>query len=121
MEKRITGKIGEKYAQDFLISQNYQILKNNYYCRMGEIDLITKDPTTHELVFVEIKTRITDTHGTPEDSLTHQKRHKILKTVFHFLEANPKSSHWRIDLIALKLNSQGALVSLNHLKNVLDE
>ncbi len=120
MQKRALGKIGEKYAEDFLKSADYEILKNNYFCRLGEIDLIAKDPVTRQLVFIEVKARTSTIYGTPEDSLTPLKQHKILKSIFHYLENFPHYCSWRIDLIALKLTPQGGLISLNHLKNILD-
>ena len=44
------GKIGEQYAEKFLISKNYEILKNNYRCRYGEIDIIAFDDIHHHRV-----------------------------------------------------------------------
>ena len=53
-KSHITGKIGEKIAQEYLIKNDYEILVKNFRCKQGEIDIIAKDK--NELVFIEVKT-----------------------------------------------------------------
>ena len=49
------GSKGEKEAKEFLISNNYKILRTNFYSPYGEIDIIAQDDEI--LVFIEVKTR----------------------------------------------------------------
>ena len=37
------GKKGEKLAAEYLEQNNYKILKQNFRCRQGEIDIIAID------------------------------------------------------------------------------
>lgn len=115
-----TGKLGELYAAQFLISQNYQILAKNFHSRFGEIDIIAIDQNKNQLVFIEVKTRTGDTFGQPEDSFTRTKQLRILKTINHYLNSQTLELKlcWRIDLIALKLNKQLKLLDLKHYKNL---
>ena len=53
--KKELGNIGEQIAAEYLENNNYQIIKRNFYCKNGEIDIIAKD--NNEFVFVEVKTR----------------------------------------------------------------
>ena len=53
------GKNGEQLAAGYLTENGYFILKMNYNCRIGEIDIIaTKN---NVIIFVEVKYRNTNT------------------------------------------------------------
>ena len=41
--KKELGKIGEELAKKHLEEENYQIIKRNFSCRQGEIDIIAKN------------------------------------------------------------------------------
>jgi putative endonuclease len=120
MDRQQIGKLGEDYAEKYLTTQNYQIIKRNYHCKFGEIDLIAQKFS--QLRFIEVKTRTSDQFGTPEAALTYPKKSKILKTALTFLSQNypNRALSWRIDLITVKLNQQNDLQDINHYKNVLD-
>lgn len=76
------GKNYEQKAALFLEKQGFQILKRNFRCRQGEIDIIG----IHEncLVFVEVKYRKNDRAGMPEEAVGVQKQNKICKTSDYF-------------------------------------
>lgn len=118
------GKLGEKYAEKFLISQNYKILANNFRSKFGEIDLIAYDQEEKEMVFVEVKARTGAFFGEPEDAVTRKKRGKIFKTALWFLASATKykgrkeSLSWRLDVIAVKLEKRGILREITHFKNI---
>ncbi|MFH1284498.1 MAG: YraN family protein [Candidatus Peregrinibacteria bacterium] len=123
MNKKELGNLGETYAQKFLVSRNYKIIKTNYYCRHGEIDIIALDmEAKNELVFFEIKSRTSTDFGTPAEAVTFSKRRKIITSALHFLSSLPKktSFSWRIDLIALILKRNGGIIHLSHLKHIFD-
>ena len=42
MDNRVFGQIGENAAADVLRAKGYRILKQNYRCRYGEIDIIAQ-------------------------------------------------------------------------------
>ena len=78
------GAIGEELAFHFLWRRGYKILLRNYVSPLGEIDLIAKEKGA--LVFVEVKTRRSDAMGVPAESVTHQKRHQIVKTAHYYIK-----------------------------------
>jgi len=101
-------------VESYLSQKGYIILERNYLKRSGEIDLIAKDKD--EIVFIEVKTRKTDTYGKPEEAVGPNKIKKIEKTAHQWLISNKKlDTHWRIDIIALELNKK---TKITHLKNV---
>lgn len=53
--KKDFGNSGEDIAVQYLKKHGHIILKRNFYCKQGEIDIITKDK--NEIVFVEVKSR----------------------------------------------------------------
>jgi putative endonuclease len=75
-EKRKFGFWGEGKAARYLKKHGYKIEKRNYKCPFGEVDIIaSKDDV---LAFVEVKSRNTDTFGSPREAVngTRQKRYK---------------------------------------------
>jgi len=120
MNNQYIGKLGEQYAEKFLISQNYKILERNFRSKFGEIDLIAFDYSKKEIAFVEVKTRTGTFFGEPEDAVTRLKERKIIKTALYFLNSATKkeSLSWRVDVIAVKLNRQNKLKGITHFKNI---
>ena len=52
------GACGEDVVSQFLQKQGYDILKRNYRCKYGEIDLIAQK--NEVIAYVEVKTRTCD-------------------------------------------------------------
>lgn len=78
------GKTGEALAERHLRQKGYQILERNYRNKLGEVDLIARDNGT--LVFVEVKTRRTDSYGSPRLAITPQKQKKLSITALAYLK-----------------------------------
>jgi putative endonuclease len=111
------GKIGEDLAADYLIKQGCQILARNYAVRFGEIDLVALDG--NGLIFVEVKTRTTDTFGAPEDSVTPTKIERMKNAALMWLQANPEApDDWRMDVIAILMDHQNNVLDIQHFINV---
>jgi Holliday junction resolvase-like predicted endonuclease len=95
------GNLGEKIARQFLLKKSYQLLRENFLIRGGQIDLIMLSPQGN-LVFVEVKTRLPSaTQITAEESIISAKQIQTLrKTARHFLSgiAFPFTT-WQLDLI----------------------
>lgn len=110
------GHQGELLAEDELIKKGYLILEQHYLKRVGEIDLIAFDQKEKEIVFVEVKTRRTDTFGYPEEAVTEKKLEKLEKTALSWLEENKKLDNpWRIDIMSVEIGKE---LKITHLENV---
>jgi putative endonuclease len=77
------GEQAETLAADFLHGKGLRIVTRNYRSRYGEIDLIAREGTT--VVFVEVRSRASETFGGAAASITAAKREKLLKTARHYL------------------------------------
>ena len=104
--------MGEDIACEYLRDKKYKILNRNYRRPWGEIDIIAR-AYNQTLVFVEVKTlHSTDDSKTqlvPEDNLTRDKLEKLHRTctlyVGKYPEAVSEKKGWRLDLVAISLNS----------------
>lgn len=97
------GKSAESAAQNYLRHQGLVCLKQNFRCRMGEIDLVMRD---HDcLVFVEVRFRRQGQHGDGAESITHAKRQKLIRCAAFYLRACRVSSHQvcRFDVVSVSL------------------
>ena len=120
-----TGATGEKIAADYLKNKGYDIVamnfKNDSGRRLGEIDIIAKDQTTGDLVFVEVKTRdyakYKDT--LPEDNITHSKLRKLSKIASVYLYAHKlQEANYRFDAISVWLDIETRMAKVKHLPNI---
>ena len=72
LHKKILGKKGEKLVEKYLLDRGYKLLRRNYRTPFGEADLVMQDGD--EIVFVEVKTRTSDTFGLPKEAVGRDKQ-----------------------------------------------
>ncbi len=98
------GKQAEKSAEKFLRKQGLELIDRNCFSRMGEIDLIMKDKD--ELVFVEVRSRVSQDYGGALASITQQKQQKIIKTAYNYLQKKKlfDKHPFRFDVVAIDGN-----------------
>ena len=77
MQKILLGHSIEALACGFLQVQGLSLVEKNYYCRLGEIDLIMLDRDHQTLVFVEVRFRAHAFHGNPTESVDWKKQRKL--------------------------------------------
>lgn len=107
---KITGNKGEKQAVKYLKKQGYKILATNYATKLGELDIIAKEK--NELIFVEVKTRLTTEFGLPREAVTNYKQNKIRQVATEYLKSTGNlNRECRCDVIEI-LNGE-----LVHIKN----
>ena len=70
-----TGRLGEDLARKYLQKKGYKILEQNYRTRYAEIDLVAREKDV--LVFVEVRTKVGEQFGTPEETLNFKKLQKV--------------------------------------------
>jgi len=114
--KKITGKKGENYASSFLLQKGYFVITQNLYTRYGEIDIVASK--NEYLVFVEVKTRKSLVCGYPEDAFTFRKHRLLLKSAWQYVQKFNYSGLWRVDLIAIMMNSFDEVEDIRHYENV---
>jgi len=93
------GKWGEKAAATYLNEHGYEIVEVNVRTPYGEIDLIAKKDDL--LVFVEVKSRTSNTFGPPEVAVTPRKQQHMISCAEYYAQQNG-IDHWQIDVIAVE-------------------
>jgi len=122
-EKQKIGKLGEKIAEKYLKSKNYQILEKNFWVKIsgrkfGEIDIIAKKDD--KVVFLEIKTLSRAQKISAEEKVNFKKIQKIRKTAEIWLEKNPEYKNFclQVDVIAVLLNFETRIAQIRHFQNI---
>jgi putative endonuclease len=79
-EDHALGRQGEDIAQRFLQRAGIIVVDRNYRLASGagEVDLVGWEGDT--LVFVEVKSRQTDEHGSPDRAIGLQKQASLIRT-----------------------------------------
>ena len=99
------GERGEDFAAKFLKKRGYKILVPRFKSRSGEIDLVCRDGEW--LVFVEVKTRESDTYGTPSEAVNREKQKHMSKTALDYLRLlHHPQIRWRFDIVEVILRKE---------------
>ena len=111
MQKKELGQKGEEVAFRFLKKRGYDLIERNYVCKMGEMDIIAKEKDV--LVFIEVKTRTSNTFGPPQAAVNLRKQVQLSKVALNFLkERKLKDVKARFDVVAVLLGKQGEEIEL---------
>lgn len=113
------GNLGEEIARRRLEALGYTWIESNWFCQSGEIDLVMRDGS--EIAFIEVKTRRGDAAGRAEESVSVSKGRKLLASGSWYIQQHPAFGDpiWRIDLVAITLSRDGAVVRFNHIINAV--
>jgi len=120
MEKKFnlkTGRLGEDMAKKFLREEGYQIISRNFKTRYSEIDLIAKKDNS--LVFVEVKTRVGNNFGSPEEAINKRKRNRLKRAAQAFVAFHHWEGPFRIDAVCIVLNKEGEISQFRHHENIV--
>ena len=90
MDRAGTGRRGEAAAARFYEKQGAALITHNYHTRMGEIDLILREPDG-TLVFCEVKTRAKDSLDTPAAAVNAAKQRRIIASAAWYLQSTHQS------------------------------
>jgi putative endonuclease len=105
LRARQTGIRGETFAYWYLRRHGYILIARNFTVPglKGELDLVGYDGPV--LAFVEVKTRTGESKsfGTPEDAVTPDKRHLLVRMARHFmLQRRIRGVQCRYDVLAIE-------------------
>src|SRR4051794_2908915 len=77
------GKFGEQAAKKHLRRQGLKYLTANFRSSRGEVDLIFRDNDC--LVFIEVKTRSSESWGRPAAAVKADRRRRLTRTALDYL------------------------------------
>ena len=112
---RQKGEFYELEAEHYLSQQGLTPVERNFWCKLGEIDLIMKDQQTW--VFIEVKYRKGLQYGGANAAFTKQKQQRLHRAISVYIQQHQlQNSPLRVDFMAI--NGQNPY-QFNWFKNVL--
>jgi putative endonuclease len=112
----LLGRWGEKRGEKYLKRKGLRTLTRNFWCKLGEIDIIMVD-NDGSIVFVEVRTKANEDFSPVESSITPAKKGKLLRTARYFLMTQKIYDRpFRFDVVAIVLGHSGQ-PQIRHYKN----
>lgn len=104
---------------DTLAQRGYEIVDRNWYCQIGEVDIVTRRGDVW--AFFEVRTRRSRAFGTPEESVTPRKLQRMTGVAQLYLSAHGINVHeidWRIGVVAVEMDEAGYLLRVDVYENL---
>jgi putative endonuclease len=111
------GKTGEEIARKFLEKKGYKIIEQNYRTKYSEIDLISKKGK--DLIFIEVRTKVGENFGTPEETINKNKIKKILQNAVAYVAVKKWNGSFAIDAVCIVLKPDYSIERLDHYENIV--
>lgn len=113
LSHRHKGQAIEREAESWLTAQGLSLVERNFTLKGGEIDLIMWHQTV--LVFVEVRYRENNLHGSGAESITRSKINKIRRTAEYYLQQHfgNKPPFCRCDVVS----GQGDPIAFEWIQN----
>jgi putative endonuclease len=94
------GAAAETEAARLLIAAGYCIVERNFRCKAGELDIVARDGDV--LVFVEVRSRADDAHGSAVEMIRHAKQRRVARVAMYYLATvEPVFEECRFDIVAI--------------------
>ncbi|MGD2105513.1 MAG: YraN family protein [Anaerolineae bacterium] len=113
------GQRGEQLAADQLVGRGYEIVCLNWYCQIGEVDIVTC--REESWTFFEVRTRRGRAFGTPEESVTPAKMERMAEVAQLYLSEHGINVHevdWRLGVVAVEMDEAGRLLRVDVYENL---
>ena len=104
VHKKVLGRKGEKLVEAYIRAQGYKVIKRNYRTPFGEADIIAEDGD--EVVFIEVKTRSSDTYGSPKEAVGKDKQRRYYKIAEVYWLKTGKEPNARFDVAEVFENGE---------------
>ncbi|MBI2786217.1 MAG: YraN family protein [Legionella longbeachae] len=103
------GRVAEEKALAYLKKQGLECVTQNYRCRLGEIDLIMYDK--NQLVFIEVRSRVSIQFGDGAASITYAKRQKILKAATYYMLQHQEQNKFALRFDVISIDGKSASIT----------
>lgn len=107
--KKKLGEKGEKLAAKYLKRHGWKIIQKNYHTPFCEVDIIAKCGDV--LSFCEVKTRLTDSFGSPSEAVTAAKQKLYIRAAHYYFKTGEPDCTVRFDVIEVYRGK------INHIEN----
>ena len=112
------GKTAEDKTASFLRKNGYKVIKRNYSCRFGEIDIIAEKGDY--IVFVEVKARKQNSIVSPLEAVDTVKIQRIMLTADDYIFKTQCELQPRFDIAQITVKedeNRKTAYSLRYLEN----
>ena len=94
------GASAEDAAAQLLSDAGYRIVERNFRCKAGELDIVARDGDV--LVFVEVRSRSDDEHGSAVEMIRRTKQRRVARVAMYYLATvEPVFEQCRFDIVAI--------------------
>ena len=100
----VTGKNGEDMVANYLRKNGWSIVKRNYQCRYGEIDIIAENK--QYIIFVEVKTRKENSMVSALEAVDSAKQQRIMLTAQDYISKAESYLQPRFDVAAVTVKEK---------------
>ncbi len=117
MRRRATGASGEDLVAGYLERKGWTVVARNWRCRVGEIDLVARDP---DGVFVvcEVKARRGHGFGEPLEAITYAKVRRLRELAACWAREQPGGvPALRVDALGVLWHADGT-ASVQHVRGI---
>jgi putative endonuclease len=98
--KLARGASAEADATRLLVGAGYRIVERNFRCKAGELDIVARDGDV--LVFVEVRSRSNDEHGSAVEMIRRTKQRRVARVATYYLATvAPVFDECRFDIVAI--------------------
>jgi len=115
---QIIGKFGERLAKNYLIKHGYKIINTNVKLSYQELDIIALKNS--QVIFVEVKTRISQFYGPAENAFQFTKLERFRQAIEMYIGSKKlEVDETRADLITVDINRSKKSAKIKHYKDVV--
>jgi putative endonuclease len=109
------GALGERHAARMLRAKGYRLIEANARVTNGEIDLICSRGDT--LIFVEVRTRTSETFITPGESVNESKQKRIVRAARRYMKIKKiDETPIQYDVVEVIATKYGKIVDIRHIE-----
>jgi putative endonuclease len=115
-QRQSLGRWGERVAERYLTQKGLAVLRRNWRCRLGEIDLVLREADT--LVVCEVKTRRGLDFGHPLAAVDATKADRLGALAMLWIEENGLTRvPVRVDIVGVLLPFDGSM-QIEHVRGI---
>lgn len=120
MDAKALGRWGEERAARYLRRRGYRIVRRNYSCRMGEVDIIAEK--RGYIAFVEVKTRSGRDFAEAREYVSAVKQRRVRTAAMYYLSKNHTERQPRFDVIEVYTRKRALWrrAEINHIENAFE-
>jgi putative endonuclease len=106
VDRQALGRAAEEAAAQFLAAQQLTILKRNYRCRAGELDIVALERDA-VLVIAEVRLRSRSNYGGGAASVDGIKQRRIVRASRHLLTTHRQLARCAVRFDVLDVKPDG--------------